>query len=69
MYRVEDFRLLTGQGRFTDDVVPAGHRLPPVQLYFEFEVGTQWPIVPARVESAIDFAALKEKAAPLAERN
>src|SRR5690606_31636124 len=23
MHRVEDFRLLTGQGRFTDDIVPA----------------------------------------------
>jgi hypothetical protein len=42
---------------------------PPQALDVVLEFNAQWSIVPGRAQPAVDFAGLKNKAAPLAQRH
>src|SRR5580700_10075914 len=50
------------------NIGPVGHGIPPLPFYVVFELNTDRAVIPACVDTTVDFAALKNESPPFAKR-
>src|SRR4029079_8097347 len=68
-FDADHFVRFRGAGGRDQVVVPGDHVAPPGFFDVALELHTQRPVVPKPVEAAVDFARLKNKAPPFAQRD